>query len=101
MAIVQFRVDDSLKLQAASIYEKLGIDLSSALRMFLKRSVMVNGIPFSMVLEEDEEAYDSNKAISAMKRLNEAAERNGTSEMSLDEINEEIAAYRRERRARQ
>ena len=96
MAIVQFRVDDNLKLQASSIYEKLGIDLSSALRMFMKRSVMVNGIPFSMVLEED--TYDSKKAIAAMNRLNASAKESGTADMTLDEINEEISAYRKERR---
>ena len=96
MAIVQFRVDDNLKLQASSVYEKLGIDLSSALRMFMKRSVMVNGIPFSMVLEED--TYDSKKAIAAMNRLNASAKESGTADMTLDEINEEIYAYRKERK---
>ena len=97
MAIVQFRVDDNLKLQASSVYEKLGIDLSSALRMFMKRSVMVNGIPFSMILEEN--AYDSKKAIAAMNRLNASAKESGTADMTLDEINAEISAYRKERRA--
>jgi len=96
MAIVQFRVDDNLKLQASSVYEKLGIDLSSALRMFMKRSVMVNGIPFSMIL--DEEDYDPGKAISAMKRINESAKKSGSSEMTLDEINAEINQFRKERR---
>ena len=96
MAIVQFRVDDNLKLQASSVYEKLGIDLSSTLRMFMKRSVMVNGIPFSMVLGED--TYDSKKAIAAMNKLNSSAKESGTADMTLDEINEEISAYRKERR---
>ena len=96
MAIVQLRVDDELKLQASSIYEKLGIDLSSAIRMFLKRSVMVNGIPFSMVLSEDR--YDASAATRAMKNMNASAKAAGSSEMTLDEINAEIAAARRERR---
>ena len=96
MAIVQLRIDDELKLQAVSVYEKLGIDLSSAIRMFLKRSVMVNGIPFSMIL--DEKNFDSEVATKAMKNMNESAKKKGTSEMTLDEINAEIAAYRKERR---
>ena len=96
MAVIQLRVDDDLKLQASSVYEKLGIDLSSAIRMFLKRSVMVNGIPFSMVLDDKE--YDSKIALNAMKRINDSAKANGTSEMTLDEINEEINSYRKERR---
>ena len=65
MAIVQFRVDDELKSEASTIYEKLGLDLSSALRMFMKRSVAMNGIPFSMVLEKEE--YDSKKQLMLWK----------------------------------
>ena len=52
-SIVQFRIDDDLKTQAREIYEKLGLDLSTALRIFLKRSVAVRGIPFSMTLDND------------------------------------------------
>lgn len=62
-SIVQFRIDDDLKIQATEIYEKLGLDLSTALRIFLKRSVAVRGIPFSMTLDNDtilETAGDSD-----------------------------------------
>ena len=52
-SIVQFRIDDDLKAQATEIYEKLGLDLSTALRIFLKWSVAVRGIPFSMTLDND------------------------------------------------
>jgi len=96
MAIIQLRIDDDLKIQAVSVFEKLGIDLSSAIRMFLKRSVLVNGIPFSMVL--DDSAYNPEAATAAMKRMNESAKVNGSSEMTLEEINAEISAYRKERR---
>ena len=96
MAIVQLRIDDELKLQAVSVYEKLGIDLSSAIRMFLKRSVMVNGIPFSMIL--DEKAYDPEAATKAMKNMNDSAKKSGASNMTVEEINAEISAYRKEKR---
>lgn len=52
-SMIQFRIDDELKAEATALYEKLGIDLSTAMRMFLKRSVSVNGIPFSMVLPQE------------------------------------------------
>ena len=48
--LVQVRIDDELKNQATAVYDALGIDLSTAVRMFLKRSVMVNGVPFNMTL---------------------------------------------------
>lgn len=99
MAVIQLRVDDDLKIQATSLYEKLGLDLSSAIRMFLKRSVSVNGIPFNMILND--KPYDAEKALQAMRNMNESAKRHGISEMTLDEINEEIAKYRMERNKQQ
>ncbi|MBQ3124009.1 MAG: type II toxin-antitoxin system RelB/DinJ family antitoxin [Clostridia bacterium] len=97
-SIVQFRIDDDLKNEATALYEKLGIDLSTAMRMFLKRSVTVNGIPFSMVLPK--ENYSATKALEFMDEINKSASENGVAEMSLDDINNEISAYRKERRAR-
>ena len=51
---VQVRIDDELKNQATAVYDALGIDLSTAVRMFLKRSVMVNGVPFTMTLPKND-----------------------------------------------
>lgn len=95
-SIIQFRVDDDLRADATAIYEKLGIDLSTAMRMFLKRSVAVNGIPFSMVLPKEQE----NRALQLMEEMSVSAANNGISDMSLDEINAEIESYRKERKAR-
>ncbi|MBO5008667.1 MAG: type II toxin-antitoxin system RelB/DinJ family antitoxin [Clostridia bacterium] len=95
-SIIQFRIDDELKAEATALYEKLGIDLSTAMRMFLKRSVSVNGIPFSMILPP--EGTPSYGAYKLIKELNTSAVNNGVSEMSLDEINEEISLYRNERK---
>ena len=95
MAIVQFRVDDNLKEQATVLFENLGIDLSTALRMFLRRSVLSNGIPFSMKLEEKD--YDGSKGVEILKQMQKISEENGNSNMTLDEINEEIKKAREER----
>lgn len=91
-SLVQVRIDEDLKTQATAIYDKLGMDLSSAVRIFLKRSVMVNGVPFDMTLPKQE--YNAEKAVSAMEKLSAEALKNGTSNMSLDEINKEIYAVR-------
>lgn len=96
-SIIQFRVDDDLRADATAIYEKLGIDLSTAMRMFLKRSVAVNGIPFSMILPTEQNVGD--KALKLMEEMNLSATKNGISDMSLDEINAEIGLYRKERNA--
>ena len=97
-SIVQFRVDDDLKNDAIELYERLGIDLSTAMRMFLKRSVAVNGIPFAMVLPKED--YSATKALDFMDELNKSALENGIDDMTLDDINSEISSYRKERKAR-
>ena len=95
MAIVQFRVDDDIKDQATAVYSNLGIDLSTALRMFLKRSIMANGIPFSMTLEENN--TDTNSVIETPVKKQKEHNNSVEVDMTLDEINEEILRAREER----
>lgn len=95
-SLLQVRVEDSLKDKAAQVFDNLGIDTSTAVRMFLKRAVMENGIPFAMTLPNT--PYIAGQGYRAMIEMGAAAEKNGLSDMSLEEINAEIDASRRERR---
>lgn len=99
-SVLQVRVEEGLRTQAAAIYEELGIDLQTAVRIFLKRSVVEKGLPFGMTLSERNETT-SKAMLRAMKNMSDAAEKAGVSDMSLDEINAEIAAARAERHARE
>lgn len=92
-SVMQIRVDEKLRSEASEIYERLGIDLPTAVRMFLKRSVLDNGIPFSMTLPKREDI--ALQAIKALDDIQGAAVENGTAEMTLDEINTEIAEVRK------
>lgn len=96
-SLLQVRVEDSLKDQAAEIFENLGIDTSTAVRMFLKRAVMENGIPFRMTLPK--QPYNAERGYRAMVEISEGARKDNVSDMTLDEINAEIEASRRERKA--
>lgn len=46
MSNVQIRVDENLKIQAQAVATSMGIDLASAVRMFLTQMVKENGLPF-------------------------------------------------------
>lgn len=89
--LVQFRTEETTRVKAANICEKLGIDLPTYMRMCISRLVSENGIPFSMKLDEASE----NKGIRAMKAASRIAEENGISDMTLEEINAEIAEARK------
>lgn len=95
-ALLQVRVENSLKDEAARVFEGLGIDTSTAVRMFLKRVVMENGIPFRMTLPQA--SYNAGRGYRAMLEIGEKSEKDGLSDMTLDEINAEIEASRTERR---
>jgi DNA-damage-inducible protein J len=43
---VQARVDDELKTQAERVFHAVGLDLSTAIRMFLAAAVRERGLPF-------------------------------------------------------
>ena len=62
--VMQVRVDEELKERAAAICDGLGIDLPTAIRMFMKRTVLQNGIPFSMTLPRQD--YNANCAPETM-----------------------------------
>jgi len=96
-SVIQIRIDEDLKNEAAAVFDRLGIDTPTAVRMFMKRAVLENGIPFRMTIPKTE--LNDSRAIRAMKQLSDEAVENGTADMSLDEINAEIDAVRAERRA--
>ncbi len=74
-SVMQFRVDDDLKAQASAVYEELGIDLPTALRMFMKRTVAVNGIPFSMTLPKAAEQNSSEIEMTDDEKIDFVAQR--------------------------
>jgi len=46
--ILNVRVDKNIKKQAQKIVEELGLDLSSAVKLFLNKVVMTKSIPFEL-----------------------------------------------------
>lgn len=92
--LVQFRVDSDLKNEVSEIYNALGMDLPTAFRMFMVRSKMVRGIPFETVLPET--AVTRAEGLAAFEELRKQA--SDVPEMSLEEINAEIAEVRQNRR---
>ena len=94
--LVQARVDKALKQEVSEIYESLGMDLPTAIRMFFVRSKIERGIPFDTTLPK---TYLTRKeALDALDVMFEQAA--DVPEMTLDEINAEIAEVRAKRRNR-
>ena len=86
-ATLQIRVEDTLKEQAMALFERLGLDLPTAIRIFLKKSVAENGVPFEL----KEKPRISANGLEALYALNAEALKNGRAGMTEEEIEAEIA----------
>ncbi|GHV05856.1 hypothetical protein AGMMS50229_09630 [Campylobacterota bacterium] len=47
---INIRVQSDLKAQAQHIFAALGMDMTTAVNIFLRQSVRQNGIPFELVI---------------------------------------------------
>ena len=53
MATIQIRIDDGIKAEADTLFSSLGLDTSTAVRMFIAASIENNGIPFAVKRASD------------------------------------------------
>lgn len=44
----QIRIDEDVKKQAVELFNQLGLDMSSAVNIFLRQAIMRGGLPFSV-----------------------------------------------------
>lgn len=52
-SLIQVRIDENIKEEAEEIFNSLGLSMSEAVRLFLKRAVIEQGLPFSMNLNNE------------------------------------------------
>lgn len=64
----QIRIDADTKKRSTELFSCLGIDMSTAVNIFLKQCILTNGIPFSVSIPEynpeTQEAMAESKRIS-------------------------------------
>ncbi|MBQ6777007.1 MAG: type II toxin-antitoxin system RelB/DinJ family antitoxin [Paludibacteraceae bacterium] len=92
-AAMTVRLDNRVKAQFDSLCEQFGMSANAAINVFINAVVRTRAIPFTISVSED----------SIRKRALEtfyAANRSDRPELTLDEINDEIRAARRERKER-
>lgn len=58
-ANINIRVDSEVKSKAQEVFSALGLDMTSAINLFLRQAIRKNGIPFELVTEQPHE--DSNR----------------------------------------
>jgi len=86
--VFQMRIDETLKNEATKLYDAIGLDLPTAIRMFLKKSISEQGLPFSTRINTKQ------RGIELLNEFSKEARMNQISSMTLDEINSEIEKFR-------
>ena len=75
----QVRIDSDIKAQAAALFEDLGIDMSSAVNMFLHQCVLRGGLPFAVEVPKYSEK--TLAAIAEAKRISRDPDVKGYTDM--------------------
>jgi DNA-damage-inducible protein J len=48
---INIRIDSQIKHEAQEVFTSLGLDMTAAISIFLRQSILRNGIPFPLVVE--------------------------------------------------
>ena len=68
-AVLQVRIDSNLKREAEDLFERLGISLADAVRMFVSQSIEQQGLPFEVKTD-----YPGRKVLHAYGILSKYAD---------------------------
>ena len=91
------RMDADVKKRFDELCKDFGMSSNTAFNMFARAVIKSERIPFN--IESEEQAF-IERARRIKEQIRAQAIQNGTADMSMDEINEEIRLARQERRAR-
>ena len=93
MAQVTFsvRMDENLKRQFDMLCQEFGMNTTTAINVFARATVRQRKIPFEISAPE----ITREGALTAFESLRNQAKNNGITDLTLDEINEEIRLARK------
>ena len=89
---ISIRIDEDIKMEAEKLFSNLGLTLSSATNVFFRQAIRTQGIPFPLSITTAHQTRGDilTKGLSAMHEAHKQATTNGTSNMTLDDINDII-----------
>lgn len=93
-ATFSVRMDETLKKQFDGLCQEFGMNATTAINVFARAVVRQRKIPFEISSAETNITREG--AMQAFMALRAQARDNGVSDMSLDEINNEIDLARKE-----
>ena len=94
---ITVRVDQDTKREFDEFCENVGMNATVAVNMFIKTVLRTRELPFIITdVNEYDQSQIKARAIKSIGRMRKISAVNGNSKMTLEEINAEIEASRRE-----
>jgi len=93
---LNIKIDRDVKQQADTLFNAMGMTLTTAVNIFVRQAILEQAIPFRISLDSDR--LTALKAKEALKSMQEHAVASGLENMSMDDIDAIIAETRQERR---
>lgn len=91
-ATFSVRMDENLKIQFEELCDVFGMSMTTAINVFARAVVRERRIPFE--ISEGRPEISREGAIAAFNAIRAKAIQDGLADMSLDEINDEVAETR-------
>ncbi|MDR0512293.1 MAG: type II toxin-antitoxin system RelB/DinJ family antitoxin [Treponema sp.] len=66
---MNIRMDSEVKRQAQELFAQFGLDLTTAVNMFLRQSIRQRGIPFTLQLDPFHSETNQERLLQAAKRM--------------------------------
>ena len=95
---ITVRVDEETKASFDEFCSNVGMNATSAVNMFIKAVLRTRELPFKVTdINENDKKFIGTQAFESISSMRRVSERNGNSEMTLEQINAEINAVRKEK----
>ena len=66
---MNIRMDSEVKKQAQELFAKFGLDMTTAVNMFLRQSIRQQGIPFTLQLDPFYSEVNQERLLRAAERM--------------------------------
>ena len=94
---VTIRVDKETKREFDLFCENVGMNVTTALNMYMKAVLRTRQLPFTVTDITPKQTQARQSLKQALRLVQEQSVINGTDKMTMKQIDTEIAAYRREK----
>ena len=84
MAQINIRIDDKLKEKAEKLFDELGLNMTTAINIFVRQSIRQGAIPFEITTQVDPFYSESN--IRTLKESIKEAEEGKFVSKSMEEL---------------